>query len=947
MSLRPWREIAEPHPDVSSGRYHQAEFAADLAQVLAGKAGPEYQDPVEFFSRTYLTSGMTALLKETVQRLAGKAGEPVVQLKTAFGGGKTHSMLALYHLACGDVEPDKLAGIPAILEAAGVPAMPEIGVAVLVGTALNPAKPRKIKGARGKEIRTLWGEMAYQLGGMVAFESIEMNDKNGTSPGSDDLVELFNGIGSCLILVDELVAYARNLYGKDGLSAGSFESIMTFIQALTEAARRSDRSVVVAAIPESDIELGGQGGRKVLESVEHIFSRLEAIWKPVGAREGFEIVRRRLFRPIKDESGRDKACQAFSKMYRSAPEGDFPSDCKEKDYLDRLKGAYPIHPEFFDRLYEDWSTLERFQRTRGVLRLMAAVIHELWVRNDQSALIMPGSIPMDAQKVRDELTRYLPDGWNGVVDSEIDGASSEPTKMDQELPRFGASMATRRVARSIFLGSAALVPEFGNQGSEGATTRQTRGDMIRGIESIRVRLGVLMPDESVVIFNDCMGKLSERTSYLFRSDQRFWYDVKPNLSRLAKDRMNSVAYAAVMEEIESRLRAIRERGEFVGVHICPEPGDVPDEQTARLVILRPEQEHRSSSKDSAAFTAAQRILESRGNIPRQYRNMLLFVAPDHGTAEGLLDDARWFLAWKSVKDDSRALNLAPAQQDEADRNVADKDSKVDLRLNEVYCWLLVPTQDGTNPIEFEVGRLPGGSQSFVSKAAARLKAGEQLITRWSPALLKMELDRWLWKDQPHISTKKLWECLTSYPYLARLKNEDVLLDAITGGLSSRDFFGYAHSVSQSGRYEGLVFGQGASVTIDSASVLVKPEAAAKQEEEDLKKAVALKSVDDGRVPQEGGTPAPTTKGAPDNPATAPKPTRFYAKTKLDVLRLSRDANEIATSVVQHLQKLHGAQVEVYIDVSVSVSDGIPDDVVRTVTENCNTLKFEGHGFERE
>lgn len=236
-----------------------------------------------------------------------------------------------------------------------------------------------------------------------------------------------------------MIAYIYNVYDKD-LPSVSFDSNLSFVQALTEVAKRTRRSMVVASIPESDVEVGGEGGKAALARVEHIFKRLEAIWKAVGASESFEIVRRRLFTPVTDANARDGTSRAFTRLYDENP-NEFPPETRD---------AYPIHPELFDRLYEDWSSLEQFQRTRGVLRLMAAVIHELWSRNDRSLLILPGTIPLDNPHVRDELLQYLPDGWNALVDKDVDGAHAEPRLLDESNPRLGALVAARRVARTIF-----------------------------------------------------------------------------------------------------------------------------------------------------------------------------------------------------------------------------------------------------------------------------------------------------------------------------------------------------------------------------------------------------------------------------------------------------------------------------------------------------------------
>jgi predicted AAA+ superfamily ATPase len=236
--------VVQPHPDVASGRYIQAEFAADLSQVLAGTAEAEYQDPVEFFRRTYLTEGLLALLVSGVKRLTAQGGEPVVQLQTAFGGGKTHSMLALYHLCSGQIALGDFSGGERVAEGIGQVDLPEANIAVLVGTALNPSQPREYPEAT---VRTLWGEMACQIGGAEGYRMVEQADVKGVNPGSDTLSELLFKFGPCLIIIDELVAYARNLYGVDRLPAGSFDSIMSFMQSLTEAVKRSDESMMLIA----------------------------------------------------------------------------------------------------------------------------------------------------------------------------------------------------------------------------------------------------------------------------------------------------------------------------------------------------------------------------------------------------------------------------------------------------------------------------------------------------------------------------------------------------------------------------------------------------------------------------------------------------------------------------------------------------------------------------
>lgn len=950
--LTPWRFVIEPHPDVARGLYRQAEFAADLSQVARGSAQIEYQDPVEFFGRTYITEGMSGLLVQALRRVSGKGGEPVIQLKTAFGGGKTHSMLALYHLLRGQASVDKLPNVKSVLEKAGVSSCPKTNVAVLVGTALNPSKVRKPPKFPGISIRTLWGEMAAQLAEQVnnpkIYDIVKDADKASVPPGSETLIELLDACGPCLILIDELVAYARKIYGVPGLPAGSFEAVLTFIQELTEAARASKNSLVVASIPESDIEIGGEAGQKTLEAIEHTFGRMEAIWKPVAADEGFEIVRRRLFLNVSDRGAMEEVCRAFSEMYREGG-NDFPTECKELSYLERMKSCYPIHPEVFDRLYGDWATLDRFQKTRGVLRLMAAVIHDLWVRGDNSLLIMPSSIPLDNVNVREELTRYLPEGWNSVIDKEVDGPKSITYHIDIKQPRFTRTLAARRVARTIILGSAPSVKE----------------QNVRGLEDVRLRLGVVQPGEQVSIFNDALSHMIDQLTYLFSNNRRYWYDTRPNLRRTVEDRALQVPADEVELEIERRLKDFRDRGEFSGVHNCPASSlDVPDEQSVRLVVMLPEHTCKQSDTGNIALEKANEILMNRGTSPRMYRNMLAFVAPDHEIVGSLKTEVRRYIAWKSVVADIETLNLDALQIKEANERLKTSNDTVDLRLKEAYCWLLVPAQDGSNPITWDKIRITGGNDSHITKASRKMVSNEQLITKWSPALLRMELDRWLWKDQEYISIKKLWEYLSSYCYLPRLKDSSVLMEAIKQGLDSNEYFGYAEGVTDTGRFMSLKFNRSdAAYSANMNGYLVKPEAAMRQIEKDRDETtpspttggipyVSSKHFGGGAINEHPEHSSGTTPGSVMVPpvTTVPKdnkPRRFYATVQLDSSRIGRDAGKIAEEIIQHLVLLEGANVEVTLEISAEIPNGVPDNVVRTVTENCRTLKFKVHSFEEE
>src|SRR3984957_18814746 len=301
-SMKPWREIAVPHPDVLEGTFLQSEFAADITAVHTGKASPEYQDATAFFQRTFITEGMGLLLTSVAKRLNGQGGDPVIQLQTAFGGGKTHTLLAVYHLASRKCPLGELAGVPALLDQSGLMDVPLAQIAVLDGTAHAPGQPWK----HGKQtIRTLWGEMAWQLGKAEGFALVQEADANGTSPGKDVLCTLLGLFAPCVVLLDEPVVYIRQFVESQQLSGGTYDSNLSFVQSLTEAAKLVPNAVVLASLPESNSQAGGPRGVAALHALEAVFNRVQALWKTVSPEEAFEIVRRRLFESIRDTKARD------------------------------------------------------------------------------------------------------------------------------------------------------------------------------------------------------------------------------------------------------------------------------------------------------------------------------------------------------------------------------------------------------------------------------------------------------------------------------------------------------------------------------------------------------------------------------------------------------------------------------------------------------------------
>ncbi len=577
-------------------------------------------------------------------------------------------------------------------------------------------------------------------------------------------------------------------------------------------------------------------------------------------------------------------------------------------------------------------------RTRGVLRLMAAVIHSLWEKGDKNPLILPANIPIDDPRVQFELTRYLSDNWVPVIEKDVDGPSSLPLRIDAELAgTLGKFAACRRVARAIYLGSAPT-----------ATAAH------RGLEDRRVKLGCVMPGESPMVFDDALRRLAGAATYLYKDGSRYWYSTQPTVTKLAEDRAEQLKRDPDKgeQEMDKRLRAdLRQIGDFSRIHPLPHTGqDVPDDLDARLVVLRIDHPY-SKEPGGAAETAAKAIFESRGNTPRLYRNTLVFLAADKTRLQDLDEAVRRYLAWESILVEKETLDLSPHQVRQAETQKGAADGAVTARVPETYQWLLVPVQTSPHAaVEWQAFRL-SGQDALAVRASRKLRNDELLVTALAGTRLRMELDRVpLWRGD-HAAIKQLGEDFARYLYLPRLKDSSVLLGAVRDGMSlltwEQDTFAFADSLDEAaGRYRGLRGGQGIALAdADAPGLLVKPVVARRQLD-----AEKVKPSDDATPAAPSASGEETTVRRPDAGTTAPvaaQPKRFHGSVTLDPTRVGRDASRIADEVIVHLAGLVGARVKVMLEIEAEIPGGAPDHVVRTVTENSRTLKFSNEGFEVE
>ncbi|MBK8877301.1 MAG: DUF499 domain-containing protein [Haliscomenobacter sp.] len=939
IGLKPWLQVITPHPDVASGKFQQAEFAADLWRVYQdGESAGEYGKPIDFFNRTYLTQGIRKLLTNTLKRLNGDGGDPVINLQTNFGGGKTHSLLAIYHL-CSGTDFGSVRDLESFFSEVGDLQPPaKVNKAVLVGNRIAPGvthtKPD------GTKVHTLWGELAWQLGGKAGYAMLQEADEKAANPG-DQLVPLLKQFAPCVVLIDEWVAYTRQLKEDGNDSGGTYGTQMSFAQALCEAAKTVNNALVVVSLPASDIEMGGEKGRQSAAELGNIIGRIESPWSAATTEESFEIVTRRLFSPIATKeqfAERDASARAFGEFYRNN-KTDFPNETQDSSYEKRIRDFYPIHPELFDALAERWASIPQFQKTRGILRLMAKIIHFLWENNDQGPLILPANIPLDSSEIQSELMRYLAPPWSAVIAKDVDGIHSLPKQLDSELPNIGRYSGTRRVARTLFFGTA---PTF-----DAAN---------KGIDEQRIKLGSILPGETVPTFSDALRHLIDKGTYVYAANKTYWYSTQNNVNRTAEERASHVREDKVEEEIISLLtQQLTPSGNQIRrIHFMPQTSnDVSDDMDMKLVVLGIKHAHISRDGNSPAFQKAKEILSTRGASQRLYRNTLIFLAPDRTRLEELKQAVKSFLAWKSIVDDKVALNLDAYQSNQAEGKRKSGLDTIKLRLPETFVWILTPFQEiGSSEIHWDESKMNGSNQeAYLSRVLKKLTSQSQLYNDFASSELRINLDRIpLWRGD-NVSVRQLREDFAKYLYLPKLSSAHLLQQAIESGLSlvswQKDSFAYAESFDEeNARYRGLRAGGSISVSLDSYGLLVKPDIAEEQLEKERLEAEARKGQNIHSTESYTGTEEKVpARGVNEPKATPTAKKRFYGHIETDATRFFRATDDIEKEILKHLNIATGTKVKITIHIQAENSDGFNPDTERTLRENGRTLGFGSIEFD--
>lgn len=659
-NLKPWYAVATPHEDIREGRLAEAIFAANLWAVVQGTAPEVYLDPEEFYRKTYMTTGLTTILSRVAAALrgGGESGDRIISLQTAFGGGKTHTLLALWHMA---KSPEKLGRSPDAeqLRKAVSNSFPRQvkGVAVFTNQTCDATQGRKTP--EGVHTRTLWGELALQMGGKTLYERVRANDETQRVP-QGIFVEILRAAAPCLVLLDELADYCVAAAAVPVGDTTLADQTISFIQQLTEAAQQVPGAVVVATLPASKYEVAqSEKGQEAFVILEKRFQRLGADVKPVADDEIYEVVRARLFESIAPKNDPDypkKVAQVYQGMY-AAHSGEVPSEAAKNTYREQIERAYPFHPLLMDALYTRWGSHPDFQRTRGVLRLLASIVGDLWKRRQGTTqtqhLIQPCHIRWTVDALQAALTRLWGPAYQSVAAADILSERSNAGLFDEER---GGDYRAEAIGQG--LASAILLGSFGGQGGRS------------GFSSKDLKLACSRHGLNWSYTDGALLELENRCFYLHSTaagslGKRYWFGTKPTLNKLVVQYRQQSAKESFEKEILEDLRAESQKGALAGATwrvIVDPPGELPEQKSLTLLVLPPSLTWDENGGTKEAVQGRVKTITNRcGTKDRTYRNTLLFLA---STARGLnkLRQARRELAaldgvrsdyWDQLDDEQR------------------------------------------------------------------------------------------------------------------------------------------------------------------------------------------------------------------------------------------------------------------------------------------------------
>lgn len=795
--LSPWWHTAMPHRDIREGRLDLKVFAVDLAQVVEGDAVPEYRDADTFFRRTYLTRGLRETLKGVLRRLAGREdGIAITQMATVFGGGKTHTLLALYHVVAHGGQVADLEPVAGLLAEAGLEQIPRARVASVDCAHISPSQPRRTP--EGLTLHTLWGEIAYRLGGpdrgAEFYAVVRDSDQARVAPGSETLSQLFRLAGPCLILVDETLSYITKASGIPVGDGYLSDQAQEFLLELTRAVNAAEDVALVLTMTSSEQEQIGEAAVRAAQEIDRavrILRRTRQVEVSAEREELYEILKRRLFDtdPVQIEAQARGAAQAYWDYVRAHP-NDFPQAAQAPEYRELMVRAYPFHPALIEVLRDRWGSISGFQRTRGVLRLLALVIGDLYRRKHAAPLIQPAHVNLDNGQIRAELLEYVDNrgGYESAIFSDVGGTA------ESKAPYLDRVIGGEYARHDIATGLATSIFMYSHSGAAGRAASAERPQLW---------LATLQPGIVPALAADALDKLQARLWYLDVREGTYRFDSQPNLNQMLVTRVDAIRQepALIREQIKQAVEEVTGRRPFPGLVVWPaEPERVLSRQTLTLVVLGPEHTWGASDAGQRGARAfMQEILASAGGTFRQFKNTLVFALPTPEGVRIVEDTAVRLLALEAIHRQYRSGGLSEAQMAELETQLDRARKGLPGAVWGAYTVTAAPTGGGNGQTALWVRQehgFPGyrpGEHSVAGRAWARLLEEQRLLERLDPRLVSEgKGDQWrLWSaEEERLNVATLWDYFCRFPYLPMLTGPEALQQTVAWGVQ-RGLFAYA------------------------------------------------------------------------------------------------------------------------------------------------------------
>jgi hypothetical protein len=672
-----------PHEDIRKGELAMDTYAADLASVARDDphAPRVYRDPRAFFEATYLTASLRSLLKDVVHVLSGGAGDRVLQLRTPFGGGKTHSLVALYHLA---QHRGALAGMS---DVANLPDPGPTRVAVLAGIELDPTSGRQTPNG-GPLLRTLWGELAWQLGGRELYELVREQDQNRTAPGGEVLRRVLDGQPT-LLLLDEVLVYVQKALNIIQGDTSYGRQVMVFLQTLTEVVRGLPRAAMVYSLQASAAEAFGDEG--VLADLDKLVGRIDAKREPVSGDEVLRVVQRRLFENLGKEETRRTVASTYADLHRRVRENLATSDTERREAAaeaeqleERILASYPFHPALIDLMYYRWGTLPSYQRTRGALQFLAQVIHAQWhgpTYRQVQPLIGPGDAPLEHEGVRGTLFSQVGERetYSSVLASDLTGSTARAAGVDERIAAESPGLSQIKVGTR--LATAALLYSFGAREGED-----------RGIGETDLIMSSLAPGLDRMVLATALGDLRENLLYLHYTGRRYRFETQPNLNKLIADEARKFGGQEVLDRVKDELTA--RLGAPRGTPIWPPDGQAISDREPIFHVVYLGLDWAEKTQE-VVERGIKDLVERRGNGMREFRNALAFAVPGRQAADKARAAARNLLGIESLVNQRTRFGFKPDQVEELRERQNNAGADLNGALRRLYEVVYLPKQADT------------------------------------------------------------------------------------------------------------------------------------------------------------------------------------------------------------------------------------------------------------